>query len=146
MPTFIAQGRFTREFCTGNAANARGPHEPSSSCSSPSGPKLILWYMTAGDYDWMLIVEALDQDTVVAAAIVATGGGGVGDIKTVAAWNGFEARGIFQKAQAVASKFESAGHRNRVARWLLGPPAIPSSIEAELARFRERNSRMDQSP
>ena len=32
------------------------------------GAKLIGWYMTSGEYDWLLIVEAPSQDVVVSAA------------------------------------------------------------------------------
>ena len=61
MPTFIAQGRFTRDSVRGMLQTPEDRTEPVAKLFESLGAKLISWYMTAGDYDWMLIVEAPDQ-------------------------------------------------------------------------------------
>ena len=109
MATFIAQGRFTRDAVKGMLQTPEDRTEPVAKLFEAMGAKLVSWYMTSGEYDWLLIVEAPSQDVVIAAAIVATGGGGVGDIKTLAAFSGAEMKGMFEKASHAVSKFKSAG-------------------------------------
>jgi uncharacterized protein with GYD domain len=109
MPTFIAQGRFTRDAVRGMTSTPEDRTESVAALLDSLGGRMISWYLTSGEYDWMIVAEAPSQDVVVAASIVATGGGGVGDIKTSAAWTGPEARAIFEKAQKAASGFKSAG-------------------------------------
>jgi uncharacterized protein with GYD domain len=108
-PTFIAQGRFTKDAVKGMMQSPEDRTEPVGHLFEALGARLVSWYMTSGEYDWLLIVEAPSQDVVMQAAIVATGGGGVGDIKTCAAFTGQEARTMFEKANRVASQFKSAG-------------------------------------
>ncbi len=109
MPTFIAQGRFTGEAVKGMLQTPEDRTEPVAKLFEAMGAKLISWYLTSGEYDWLLIVEAPGPDVVMAAAIVATGGGGVTGIKTSAAFSGPETKTMFEKAGRAASKFKSAG-------------------------------------
>ncbi len=109
MPTFIAQGRFTRDAVRGMTKTPEDRTEAVSALFDSLGGKMISWYLTTGEYDWFIVAEAPSQDVVVAASIIATGGGGVSDIKTSAAWTGPEAKAIFKKAQKAAAGFKSAG-------------------------------------
>lgn len=109
MPTFIAQGRFTKDAVKGMLQTPEDRAEPVARLFEGLGAKLVSWYMTTGENDWLLVVEAPSQETVVQAAIVAAGGGGVTDIKTCAAFTGAEAKAMFEKANRVASSFKSAG-------------------------------------
>ncbi|PVE20607.1 hypothetical protein DC522_31345 [Microvirga sp. KLBC 81] len=79
--------------------------------SESLGAKLISWYMTTGEYDWLLIAEAPNPEAAIAAAMAATGGGGVETIKIFMAFSGPEAVAIFQMAQNAARNlnFKSAG-------------------------------------
>jgi uncharacterized protein with GYD domain len=109
MPTFIAQGRFTRDAVRGMTSTPEDRSEAVSALFESLGGKMISWYLTTGEYDWFIVAEAPSQDVVVAASIIATGGGGVTDIKTSAAWTGPEAKAIFGKARKAAGSFKSAG-------------------------------------
>jgi hypothetical protein len=57
----------------------------------------------------MLLAEAPDEEVVVAAGLVATGGGGVQDIKVARALSGPETMRLFQKGGEAARSFKSAG-------------------------------------
>jgi uncharacterized protein with GYD domain len=84
--------------------------EPVSKLFEALGGRLISWHMTPGaDFDWMLLAEAPDEEVIVAAGLVATGGGGVQDIKVARALSGPEAMRLFQKGGEVARSFKSAG-------------------------------------
>lgn len=109
MPVFIAQGRFTREAVKGMTQRPEDRTGPVAALFEKLGGRLQGWYLTTGEYDWLLIVEAPSHDVVVAAAAVATAGGGVGDIKTFAAFTGAEARTIFERAGGATAGFKSAG-------------------------------------
>ena len=109
MPTFIAQGRFTGEAVRGMVQTPEDRTEPVARLFESLGAKLIGWYMTSGDYDWLLIVEAPNQDLVVSAAVAATSGGSARDIKTFAAWSGRDSMAMFEKARGAATRFKSAG-------------------------------------
>lgn len=109
MPTFIAQGRFTKEAVKGMTQTPEDRTGPVARLFESLGARLQGWYLTTGEYDWLLIVDAPGHDVMVAAAAAATAGGGVGDIKTCAAFSGAEARAIFERAGGVAGGFKSAG-------------------------------------
>jgi hypothetical protein len=61
----------------------------------------------------MLLAEAADEEVVVTAGLVATGGGGVTDIKVARALSGPEAMRLFQKGGEVARGFKPAGQPAR---------------------------------
>ena len=109
MPTFIAQGRFTTDAVEGMMQTPEDRTEPVTKLFQAFGGKLVSWYLTSGEYDWLLIVEAPNQEAILPAAMVAAGGGGVSDIKTFAAFTGQEAKVMFEKAGHAASQFKSAG-------------------------------------
>ena len=106
---FIAQGRFTADAVKGMMQTPEDRTEPVTKLFQAFGGKLVSWYLTSGEYDWLLIVEAPNQEAILPAAIVAAAGGSVSDIKTFAAFNGQEAKAMFEKAGHAASQFKSAG-------------------------------------
>jgi uncharacterized protein with GYD domain len=110
MPTFIAYGRFTREAMRAMFQTPEDRTEPVSKLFEALGGRLISWHMTPGcDFDWMLLAEAPDEEVVVAAGLVATGGGGVQDIKVARALSRPETMRLFQKGGEAARSFKSAG-------------------------------------
>lgn len=109
MPTFIAQGKFTRDAIGGMLQAPEDRTESVAKLFEALGGKLISWYMTTGEYHWLLIAEAPNHEVVTAAAMVATGGGGVEEIRTFTALSGPEAMAVFQRAKDAARSFKSAG-------------------------------------
>jgi uncharacterized protein with GYD domain len=109
MPIFISQGRYTHEAMRGMVRTPEDRAEAVSKLIEASGAKLLAYYVTLGEYDWLLIVEAPDSSTVTAAVIAAAAGGGVSDMKTTLAMTSAEAKQAFQRAGEVAKSFRSAG-------------------------------------
>jgi uncharacterized protein with GYD domain len=109
MPFFIAQGRFTRDAVRGMIAAPEDRTEAVNKLMESVGGKLVSWYLTSGEYDWLLVVDAPDQEAAMTAAIVAAGGGGVTDAKTSIAFTGPQAKAMFEKAKSVSAAFRSAG-------------------------------------
>ena len=109
MPIYIAQGRFSREAVQGMLAAPEDRTKPVSKLFKEAGGKLIGWYLTFGEYDWMLIAEAPSEMAMAAASLAASAGGGVIDIKTMFAFTGSDAMQAFQMAQTLGRNFQSAG-------------------------------------
>jgi uncharacterized protein with GYD domain len=109
MPIFISQGRYSQNAMRGMVNTPEDRTEPVSKLVEAAGGKLLAYYVTFGEYDWLIVVEAPDARTVAAAVITAAAGGGVTDIKTTLAMNGAEAMQAFQSAGNLAKSFRSAG-------------------------------------
>ncbi|WP_406855745.1 GYD domain-containing protein [Alsobacter sp. KACC 23698] len=108
MPVFITQGRFTREAVAGMIMRPEDRSEAVAQLFAKSGGKLLSYYMTFGDYDFMLVSEG-PQEGVATAAIIAAAAGGVTDLKTTLAMTGSEMKDAFAKAAPLAASFRAAG-------------------------------------
>ena len=76
---------------------------------SKAGGRLIGYYLTFGEYDFMAIAEA-PSDVQMAAVLLAAGSsGGVTDLRTTVAMTSVEAKGAFAAASDLAPGFKSAG-------------------------------------
>lgn len=109
MPTFITQGRYTREAIKGMVVKPEDRAEAISRLLSKAGGRLIGYYLTFGEYDFLVICEA-PGETQMAAVLLATGGsGGVTDLRTTLAMTSIEAKGAFAAASDLAPTFRSPG-------------------------------------
>ena len=108
MPVFITQGRFTQDAVKGMLAKPEDRAESVAQLFAASGGKLLAYYMTFGDYDFMVISEG-PFEGVGTSAIVAAASGGVTDLKTTLAMTSGDMKSAFAKAGPVAAKFRSAG-------------------------------------
>jgi len=109
MPIFISQGRYSQEAMRGMVSTPEDRTEPVSRLVEAAGGRLLAYYVTFGEYDWLIVVEAPDARTVAAAVMTAAAGGGVTDIKTTLAMTGAEAMQAFRTAGDLARSFRSAG-------------------------------------
>jgi uncharacterized protein with GYD domain len=109
MPTFIAQGCWTKDAVQGMTRNPEDRFAPVAQLFEALGGRLLQWYMTTGEHDWLVIVDAPSHDVMVAAATASMAGGGTSNIKTCAAFTAPEAQAIFENAGRVAINFKSPG-------------------------------------
>jgi uncharacterized protein with GYD domain len=109
MPIFITQGRYSQEAMRGMAKTPEDRTEAVSKLVEAAGGKLLSYYVTFGEYDWLVITEMPDAKSVSAVVIAAAVGGGVTDSKTTLAVTTAEAKQAFQKAGELAKSFRSAG-------------------------------------
>ena len=109
MPTYITQGRYTRDAIKGMIVRPEDRADAVARLLAKVGGRLIGYYVTFGDYDFLAIAEA-PNDVQMAAALFATGsGGGVTDLRTTVALTSIEAKGAFAAASDIAPGFKSAG-------------------------------------
>jgi uncharacterized protein with GYD domain len=109
MPTYITQGRYTREAIKGMIVRPEDRADAVARLLGKIGGRLIAYYVTFGEYDFLAVAEA-PSDVQMAAALFAAGaGGGVTDLRTTVALTSIEAQGAFAAASDIAPGFRSAG-------------------------------------
>jgi len=109
MPTYITQGRYTRDALKGMIVKPEDRADQVARLISKVGGRLIGYYVTFGDYDFLAIAEAPNDVQMAAALLAAGSGGGVTDLKTTLALTSIEAKGAFAAAGDLAHSFKSAG-------------------------------------
>lgn len=110
MSIFITQGRFTQDAIKGMIAKPEDRADAVGKLFTKSGGKLISYYMTFGEYDFMVISEGPYEGVAVTAIVVAASGG-VTDLKTTLAMSSGEMKDAFTKAGPIAAGFRAAGSR-----------------------------------
>jgi uncharacterized protein with GYD domain len=108
MPLFITQGRFTQDAVKGMLAKPEDRAETVGQLLAKSGGKLLAYYMTFGEYDFLIVSEG-PYEGVAISVIVAASGGGVTDLKTTLAMTSGDMKDAFAKAGAVVGSFKPAG-------------------------------------
>jgi uncharacterized protein with GYD domain len=109
MAIYITQGRYTREAIKGMIVKPEDRADAVSRILSKAGGRLIGYYLTFGEYDFLAISEA-PSETQMAAVLLAIGsGGGVTDLRTTLAMTSVEAKGVFAAASDLVPSFKSAG-------------------------------------
>jgi len=109
MPIYITQGRYTRDAIKGMIVKPEDRADQVARLLSKVGGRLLGYYFTFGEYDFLSIAE-VPNDTQMATALLAAGsGGGVTDLKTTVAMTSIEAKGAFAAASDLTPSFKSAG-------------------------------------
>ncbi len=109
MPIYITQGRYTREAIKGMIVKPEDRADAVSRLMSKAGGRLIGYYLTFGEYDFLTIAE-MPSETQMAAVLLAAGsGGGVTGLRTTLAMTSVEAKGAFAAASDLSPAFRSAG-------------------------------------
>ena len=109
MPIFITQGRYTRDAIRGMIVKPEDRADAVSRLLSKAGGRLIGYYLTFGEYDFLAIAEAPSEMQMAAALLAVGSGGGVTDLRTTLAMTSVEAKGAFAAASDLAPGFKSAG-------------------------------------
>ncbi len=109
MPIFITQGRYTREAIKGMVVKPEDRADAVSRLLSKAGGRLIGYYLTFGEYDFLVIAEAPSETQMAAVLLAAGSGGGVTGLRTMLAMTSIEAKGGFAAASDLVPHFRPAG-------------------------------------
>ena len=109
MPIYITQGRYTREAIKGMMVRPEDRAEAVSRLLAKAGGRLLGYYLTFGDYDFISIAEVPSDLQAAAVLLAAASSGGVTDLRTTVAMSAVEAKGAFAAASDLAPGFKSAG-------------------------------------
>ena len=109
MPIYITQGRYTRDAIQGMIVKPEDRADAVARLLSKIGGRLLGYYLTFGEYDFLTIAEA-PNDVHMAAVLLAAGkGGGVTDLRTTVALTSVEAKGAFAAASDLSPAYRAPG-------------------------------------
>jgi uncharacterized protein with GYD domain len=109
MPIYITQGRYTREAIKGMIVKPEDRADAVGRIMAKAGSRLIAYYVTFGEYDFLCIGEMPSEVQIAAVLLSMASGGGVTDLRTTVAMTSIEAAGAFAAAGDLAPSFKSAG-------------------------------------
>jgi len=109
MIRLVTRGRFTKDFVKG-LLDAPEDREPAvRKLIEAAGGKIISFYFTTGESDFLLISEANDAEGVIAALMAAAGAGTISNISTARAWTGAEFKSVAERAAKAAKAYRPPG-------------------------------------
>ena len=109
MIRLVTRGCFTTNYAKG-LVSAPEDREPAvRKLIEGAGGKLVNFYFTTGDTDFMVVSEANEAESIIAAMLAAVAAGSISDVKTARAWTGAEFKAIAEKASKAASHYRVPG-------------------------------------
>lgn len=118
MPTFITQGRFTPDAMRGLLSHPEDRSKQVEKLFAASGGKLLGYYMTFGDFDFLIISEG-PSEGVATSTIAAAASGEVTNLRTQLALPSSDMVETLNRAGPIAAGFRgpqaAAGQRPQAA-------------------------------
>ena len=109
MIRLVTRGCFTHNYAKG-LVSAPEDREPAvRKLIEGAGGKLLNFYFTTGDTDFMVVSEANEAESIIAAMLAAVASGSISDVKTARAWTGAEFKAIAEKASKAAREYRAPG-------------------------------------
>ncbi len=109
MIRLVTRGRLTQNYAKGLLAAPEDREPAVRKLIEAAGGKFINFYFTTGDSDFLLISEANDAESIIAALMAAAAAGTISDVTTARAWTGAEFQAIADKASKAASAYRLPG-------------------------------------
>jgi uncharacterized protein with GYD domain len=109
MVRLVARGRFTHDYWKGLVAAPEDREPALRKLVEKAGGKVISFYFTTGESDFLVISEADDAEALIAATLATAASGAVSDVSTVRAWTGAEFKGVAERAAKAASAYRPPG-------------------------------------
>ncbi|MBL6928936.1 MAG: GYD domain-containing protein [Rhodospirillales bacterium] len=109
MGIFITQGNYTEKAVKGMIDKPDDRARAVSGLMESVGAKLLHYYVTTGEYDFMVISEGDSLKNMVAALMIAGSTGGVTNLKTIQALSSLDAKAAMEKAKTARTGFRPAG-------------------------------------
>jgi uncharacterized protein with GYD domain len=109
MGIFITQGNYTEKAVNGMLDNPEDREGAVAGLMESVGVKLLHYYVTTGEYDFLVVTEGNDLKDLVAALMIAGGSGSVTNLKTVQGFTTQETKVIMERANSVRGGFIAAG-------------------------------------
>ncbi len=109
MATFIVQGRFSTDAIKGLVAKPEDRREAVEKLCAACGGRLKDYYLTTGENDFLIIVEADDGAAAVVAGMVVAASGAVSHVTTTRAWTTGEFKKMAERAGEVIGAYKAPG-------------------------------------
>ena len=111
MVRLITRGRLTHDYLKGLLGAPEDREQAVRKVVEAAGGKVISFYFTTGDADFLLISEANEAESVIASLLAVSATGTISNVITVRAWTGAEFKGIAERAAGAASAYRPPGKR-----------------------------------
>ncbi len=109
MVRLVTRGRFTQDYVKGILAAPEDREPAVGKLVEAVGGKVISFYFTTGETDFLLIAEADEPEALIAALMAAAAAGTITDVSTSRAWTGAEGKVIAERAAKAASAYRAPG-------------------------------------
>jgi uncharacterized protein with GYD domain len=107
MPLFIITGCYSATAAKGLIDNPSDREEAARALMEAAGGKLLSFYVTTGETDWMTIVEFADGADLIPVFLVGGASGALSNITTRRAYTSAEFKAAQEKAGKIASSYKS---------------------------------------
>jgi uncharacterized protein with GYD domain len=109
VPIFISQGRYSQAAMKAMLARPEDRSEAVAQLFTSAGAKLLNYYVTFGEYDFLLIVEAPGEQEILSALAVAAAAGAVESFTTTLAVTTAQAKQAFAAAGQITMSYRPPG-------------------------------------
>lgn len=109
MAIFITQGCYTPEAVKGMVTNPENREKALAELMEKAGAKLLALYFTFGEYDFLSISEAPNEEVMASALITGAASGSVSHLRTSLAMTTEHAMKAFKAAGKLTKSFKAAG-------------------------------------
>jgi uncharacterized protein with GYD domain len=121
MVRLVTRGRFTHDYAKGLVAAPEDREPAVKKLIESVGAKLINFYFTTGDSDFLIVTECDDAESVIAALLATAGAGTISDISTARAWTGKEFKAVAEKASKAAKAYKPLASTKNLRELALSP-------------------------
>ena len=111
MIRLVTRGRFTQDYVKGILAAPEDREPAVRKAIEAAGGKVISFYFTTGETDFLLVSEAKEAEAIIATLMAAAAAGMISHISTSRAWTGAEGKAIAERAAKMASAYRPPGKR-----------------------------------
>ncbi len=107
MARYIVTGSYTAAAMKGLMTKPSDREAATSALVAAAGGKLLAYYVTTGEQDFLMVTETANLNDMLAALIVAGASGAVSGLKTVQAFSSAEFTAAQKRAGEIAQKYVS---------------------------------------
>jgi len=109
MTIYIVQGRYSQQGLKGLVDRPEDRQAEVKALVERHGGRLLGYYVTLGEYDWMTISEGADPVSLLSSLAVAGSTGAFTDMKTTIGYTSADAKKAFDMAHVASSQFRAPG-------------------------------------
>ena len=111
MIRLVTRGCFTHDYAKGWVSAPEDREPAVRKLIEGAGGKLLNFYFTTGNTDFLVISEASEGESIIAAMLAAVASGSISEVKTARAWTGAEFKAVAEKAAKAGSHYRTPGKR-----------------------------------
>jgi len=109
MVRLVTRGRVTHDYLKGFISAPEDREPAVRKLIEKAGGKVLNFYFTTGESDFLLISEAKEPEAIIAALMAAAASGAVSS--NVRAWTGAEFKSVAERASKAASAYRPPGKK-----------------------------------